>query len=122
MINGADVLRNRFEVTVAAIDKNVGHVLAGSAFRRPTLFYSLYAAIYDHLFGLKSRLERSAPRPLPAGLADRLHLVSNRIRTSDLPDKVQDAMERATADKARRDTRHKFIVEALDLDQAQRQM
>ncbi|MGH6896873.1 MAG: DUF262 domain-containing protein [Acidobacteriota bacterium] len=121
-LDGADVLRHRFEVTIAAIDKNVGDVLPASAFRRPALFYSLYAALYDHLFGLKSRLERSAPTPLPAGLADRLHLASNRIRTSDLPDKVQDAMERATADKARRDTRHRFIVEALDLDHAQREV
>jgi hypothetical protein len=97
-------------------------VLASSAFRRPALFYSLFAAIYDHLYGLKSKVEHGAPRALPAGLADRLRIASSLIRTKDLPDRVQDAMDKATADKARRDTRHKFIVEALDLDQAQRQV
>jgi hypothetical protein len=114
----AGVLRQRFEIAMGAIDRSVGDVLSRTAFRRPALFYSLYAAIYAHLFGLKSDLERSSTKALPADLADRLYDASNRIRTKDLPERVQDAMERATADKARRDTRHRFIVEALDLDQA----
>jgi Protein of unknown function DUF262 len=118
----ADVLRQRFDSTMTAIDKHTNTVLPFSAFRRPILFYSLYAAIYDHLFGLKSDLKRLSPRGLPADLADRLHFVSNRIRTKDLPEKVQDAMERATADKARRDVRHKFIMEALGLEQIKTEM
>jgi hypothetical protein len=121
-LDGTDVLRKRFEITMSSIDKHMGDVLASSAFRRPALFYSLFAAIYDHLYGLKSKVEHGAPRALPAGLADRLRIASSLIRTKDLPDRVQDAMDKATADKARRDTRHKFIVEALDLDQAQRQV
>lgn len=70
------------------------------------------------MYGLKSPLEHSKPKPLPGGVADRLRNASNRIRTKDLPEQVQDAMEKATADKARRDVRHEFILEALRLDPA----
>ena len=115
---GIDILRKRFENTTLGIDHHLGVVLPASAFRRPALFYSLYAAIYDHLYGLKFPLENTKPKPLPNGLADGLRNASNRIRTKDLPDEVQDAMEKATADKARRDVRHEFILEALHLDSA----
>jgi hypothetical protein len=117
VLDNSDILRRRFDMTMGSIDRELGDVLAGSAFRRPALFYSLYAAVYNHIFGLQSKLEQCEPNPLPPGLADRLRAASNRIRTKDLPDNVQDAMERATADKRRRDTRHGFIKEALGLDQ-----
>jgi hypothetical protein len=113
---GIDLLRARFETTAAVIDDHLGIALPSSAFRRPALFYSLYAAIYDHMYGLSSPLENVKPRPLPNRLADGLRDASNRIRTKDLPERVQDAMEKATADKARRDVRHEFIVEALHLE------
>jgi hypothetical protein len=38
-----------------------------------------------------------------------------RIATGKLPAPVLDAMEHATADKGRRDTRHKFFMESLEL-------
>lgn len=113
---GAEVLRQRFEITMAAIHAKLGGVLPGSAFRRPALFYSLYAAVYDHMYGLKSSLDPTKPKPLPSGLENALRRASTRIKTKDLPEKVQDAMDKATADKARRDERHIFLIEALGLE------
>ena len=114
----AEVLRRRFEVCMAAIDERVGAALPTSAFRRPALFYSLFAAIYDHIYRLKSSLDRTRPKTLPTGLQRALRIASARIKTKDLPENVQDAMDKATTDKARRDVRHRFIMKALGLESA----
>lgn len=114
----ADVVRQRFEAVIETIDKEVGSLLPSSPFRRPGLFYSLFAAVYDHMYGLGSSLKRRKPKPLPSGIKQSLERVSARIRSKELPEKVQDAIDKATADKARRDRRHRFIIGALHLEPA----
>lgn len=111
-----EILRKRFENTIVEIDRNFGDILPSSAFKRPALFFSLYAAIYDHMYGLRSGLETAKPKTLPKDVKDRLRTASTRIKTNDLSEKVQDAMDRATSDKARRDIRHRFLMEALALE------
>lgn len=113
---GASVVRQRFEATIGAIEQHLGDLISGSPFQRATLFYSLFAAIYHHMYGLASPLRRAKARPLPRGLSSSFQRASQRIRAKNLPEKVQDAMDRATADKARRDQRHKFIMGALKLE------
>lgn len=114
----AEILRKRFETVMVLIDASLGSVLPQSAFKRSALFYSLFSSIYEHVYGLGSPLKRAKPKSLPAGLANRLGKLSKRIRTKDLPEKVQDAMDKATGNTARRDVRHRFIVEALGLESA----
>lgn len=116
VLPGLDVLRKRFELTMVAIDSHLAVALPGSAFQRPALFYSLYVAIYDHMYGLKSTLKKVKPKTLPNDLEEKLRKTSARIKTKKLPKMVQDAMDKATADKARRDRRHAFILKALDLE------
>ena len=118
LLVGIDVIRKRFEITMSAIDGHLAVALPDSAFRRPALFYSLYAAIYDHMYGLKSGLRRAKPKTLPKNVENKLRKSSAKIKTKELPDEVQDAMDKATADKARRDTRHNYILKALGLESA----
>ncbi len=112
----ADALRSRFEHVINVLDQSVGKLLPTTRFTRPALFFSLFAAVYDHIYTLKSRLDRKRPKSLPRGFGQKLLKVSERIRLQDLPKSVADAMERATADKKRRDVRHKFLMKALDLE------
>lgn len=112
------MVRQRFEAIISAIDQSLGELLPGSAFQRPALFFSLFAALYDHMYGLASPLKRGRPKPLPSGIGPAFQRASTRIRSKDLPEKVQDAMDKATGDKARRDTRHKFLMRALSLEPA----
>ena len=114
----SDVVRQRFEATISAIDQSVGELLADSAFQRPTLFYSLFVAVYHHMYGLGSPLKRARPKPLPREIGDAFRRASSQIRSKNLPDKVQDAMDKGTGDKARRDQRHKFLMRALSLEPA----
>lgn len=111
-------IEKRFNATLAEIDSAVGDVLGTTVFRRAALFYSLFACVYDHAYGLGAPLDDRRPRPLPTGFRSRLERASQRIGLKDLPERVQDAMDRATSDKARRDERQKFIMEALGLEPA----
>ena len=113
-----DLVRQRFDETIGAISQHFGDSISGSAFQRPALFYSLFSAIYHHKYGLASPLRRAKPKPLPRGVQTAFERASKRIRSKDLPDKVQDAMDKATGDKARRDQRHKFVMGALRLEPA----
>jgi len=111
-----DIARKRFDSTIGAIHTSLGAEIPGSAFRRPALFYSLFTAIYDHMYGLGSPLTNKArAKQLPPRCAEHLLKASARIRSKALPDRVQDAMDKATGDKARRTERHKFLMKELHL-------
>lgn len=114
----SDVVRQRFEATVNAIDQALGELLPGSAFQRPALFYSLFVAIYHHMYGLRSPLRKKRPLSLPSRIGTAFQRASNQIRSKELPDNVQDAMDKATGDKARRDERHKYLMRMLKLEPA----
>jgi len=117
-LNNADILQRRFETILETIDGAVGDMLANTSFSRPALFYSFFGAICDHMYGLTSRLRRASPHKLPASLTQDVMRISDRIRAKSLPTKIQDAVERSTGDKVRRDLRHKFLMKELHLGRA----
>lgn len=113
---GADHLRRRFEVVMSMIDRRIGELLPQTRLRRPALFYSLFTACYDHIFGLKSKLRKSTARRLPTDLGTKLSRLNSDIQDAKLPENVADAMEKATADVGRRRTRHRYFVKRLGLE------
>jgi hypothetical protein len=118
-IPGGSQLARKFDRVMEAIDEACGSVLPETRLRRQALFYSFFVACYDHIYGLGSKYSKQQrPRSLPADIANRLHSVDDLIRSGSLPEKVQDAMDKATADKGRRDRRHKFLMEKLGLASA----
>ncbi len=112
------VIKKRFESVISAIDGKIGGEISTTAFRRPALFYSLFLAVYDHMYGLKSALDSRKSKLLPPSFAASLSAASKRIQSKTLPASVQDAMDKATADKARREVRHKYLLGALGLERA----
>jgi hypothetical protein len=60
------ILERRFRATVDEISQITKDSLEQSEFRRPPLFYSLFAAIYHQLFGVPNLKETSLERPLRA--------------------------------------------------------
>jgi hypothetical protein len=93
--------------------------MANSAFRRPALFYSLFVALYDHMYGLKSPCTAVKPKQsLPSKVAALFDKTSESIKAKTLDAVVQDAMDKATANKAKRDVRHRYLMKALGLASA----
>jgi hypothetical protein len=116
---GCVFAQRRLENVLLTIDTKLGEIISDTAFSRPALFFSLFAAIYDHMYGLGSPFNKKKAASLPSNIPTLLTSLSGRIRAGRLSEKVQDAIVKATADKARRDTRHKFLMKALDLEPAQ---
>lgn len=110
-----EFLAKRFEAVMEAINGTVGEALPNTAFKRPAIFYSLFTAVYDHMYGLASDLTSRRPAALPSSFADAVNSVSGRIRSGDLTEKVKDAMDKATSDKVRREIRHTFLMTELGL-------
>lgn len=114
-----DNVSMRFQKVMDAIEQHLGAQLPKSRVKRQALFYSLFTACYDHMYGLKSdSKKRKAAKDLPAGILDSFKRMDARISGGTLPAAVADAMEHATADKGRRDTRHTFFMESLNLASA----
>jgi len=112
------ILKKRFENTINAIDARLGDILCESAFRRPARFYSLFAATYHHMYGLRSPLRSKRARPLPRQFTQLVNRLSDRIEQKDLPEKVQNAMDKSTTDRIRRMERHRFLMRTLRLEPA----
>lgn len=109
------IVRKRFETTIDTIDVHFGDKLAKTAFKGPALFYSLFTAVYDHMYGLGSPIRKAKAKPLPSNCLDLLLSVSRRIQDKALPEEVQTAVDKSTTDKVRRLERHKYFMRAMHL-------
>lgn len=107
-------IEERFRQVMELIATMGGEKLRGTAFRREPLFLSLFIALYDACFGLpdstrpRIRFTESAKRET----WERLVEVSGITRLEDPPQEYRafvEASARATADSAKRRTRHDFI-------------
>lgn len=115
-VPGSAAISTRFQRVMDDLDEIIGDKLPQTRLRRPALFYSLFAAVYDHVFGLGSDLEsKRTAKKLPSDFAERVTDINKRIVSGKLPDDVLDAMVKATADLGRRRTRHRFLMERLGL-------
>ena len=113
---GAEVLFARFQRVMTELDDAVGEAIGQTVFRRSALFFSLFCAVYDHMYGLGSGYgKRRTAKQLPARFEESFKRVDKMIATGKLPDHVKDAVDKATADTGRRLTRHEFFVEELSL-------
>jgi uncharacterized protein DUF262 len=113
-------LTDKLQKVLDEIDRVFGASLSKTAFRRPVLFYSLFTACYDHMYGMAVKYSKPRKaRPLPTGSAGSLVAVSSKIVSGSIPEKVRDAIERATADTGRRRVRHEFFMGSLGLEPAQ---
>ena len=95
-------IETRFHTVMDTIDEKIGHKVVSQLFHRRTLFYGLFAAIYDLQFGLGSLLESSKPRPLSAASINTVILAGENIRSHLAPDKVMQSLTRRTTHEIER--------------------
>lgn len=106
---GGKIAADRFRSVMECIDRLLGDELNRTVYRSEVNFFTLFVYLYDVLYGLGSELKVKKPALLPEGLESSLENVSSRIRRSDVPEAVLDAIQRASADLGRRRTRLKFM-------------
>jgi hypothetical protein len=93
------------------IDATIGFAISKSLYSRDVFFYSLFAFIYDQLYGLGSDLSRKAKaRSIDRNaLQDCLLNVGEAFKNRNVPEDVVDAVERASSDYGRRHIRHQYL-------------
>jgi hypothetical protein len=107
-------LGRRFRKTTDMIDDLYGRVIARSIFTRQMHFFSLFAYIYDRMYGLGGPLSRRKPAPLPPDLHGRIGEVDRRFRDEMLPRRVLEAVSGAATDLRRRRIRLQFLASICD--------
>jgi hypothetical protein len=107
---GVDELKRRFAEVVDAIDELLGSEIVNTVYSRPEYFFTLYAYLYDTMYGLGSTMDSSSAKELPPNLRDSLLRVDEDFRTANVPLEVLPAVQRASADFGRRRARLGYLA------------
>ena len=107
-----NTFRKRFRDTLEQIDDLIGEDIAGSVYTSEVHFFTLFVFIYDCLFELGSDLvPTQKPRILKRGLRSSLLQVGREFQEQQVPERVLDAVRRASADLGRRRTRLEYMTQ-----------
>ena len=108
---GQDAVSERFRITMDTIDELLGSEIASTVFTSEVHFFSLHTYLYDVMWGLGSELSTAKGRRPPRTLRARLFELSRQFKDRDVPESVLDAVERASTDYGRRQTRLDYMHE-----------
>ena len=108
-----NTIENRFRIVINSIDDLIGEEINSSLYKNKTLFYILFAYIYDLQFGINSPLKKIKAKPVPKNIANKILNVSKLIETSKAPLKVLNSYERRTTDQNSRETLLKFVKDKV---------
>jgi hypothetical protein len=104
----------RFRHTMETIDKLLGSSFRSTAWRSEVNFFTLFCVVYDLEWGLGANLTKKVPSKLPSDTRKRVLEIGRDLREGNVPKKVLDAMQRASADLGRRRTRFEYVKHALE--------
>jgi hypothetical protein len=110
----SDMVAHQFSSVMEAIDTHYGDLIRRSVYSREVHFFTLFMYTYDALFDLSSETFRRRPRSLPRGYRVGLTEASRRFKELEVPQKVLDAVARASADFGRRRTRFQYLREVVE--------
>lgn len=99
----------RFRTVFEAIDNQLQQEVK-TLFWKKTLFYALFAGVYDLLFGLQSPLDKTKPEGLTDEQVAHIRLAGETIRNHSAPGKVIEATTRRTTNSGERKTLAKYIA------------
>jgi uncharacterized protein with ParB-like and HNH nuclease domain len=91
-------VQTRFRSVMDSIDDALGRDIRSTEFRKRTLFYGLFAFIYDAHYSLGSRLSLPCKKtPLPSDFPQKAHDVSDMFSKDKVPEEVSEAVTRRTS-------------------------
>lgn len=89
-------IERRFGIVMDTIDNAFGKELKYLPFSKKTLFYTLFAFIYDCHFGVKSHLKKIAHKSISPNVIAKVKLIAKRIEDKTAPEAVLEAATRRT--------------------------
>lgn len=106
-------IETRFHTVMDTIDDKLGPEVVSKVFHQKTLFYGLFAAIYDLQFGLGTTLDSSKPRPLSAASVKTVISAGEDIRAHLAPDRVMQSVTRRTTNEIERSNVFAYIKQGV---------
>lgn len=100
---------NRFRVVMDSIDAAIASQIRNLPYSKKTLFYSLFAYVYDVQYGLNSELVRTIPNKLNERTVSKLIEKGHLLKEGSLPKKVEDAIARRTTHASSRNALIEFL-------------
>jgi len=104
----------RFHAVMDTIDDRLGPALVSKFFRRRTLFFGLFASIYDLQFGLNSKLQPRKPTPLSAESVATILSAGEGLRDKSAPPEVLQSITRRTTNEIERTMVYKYIQSGVN--------
>ncbi|HEX5275178.1 MAG TPA: DUF262 domain-containing protein [Candidatus Rubrimentiphilum sp.] len=114
MFPGRNEVSRRFRTVMDAIDGLIGTEISSSAYSLDIHFYSLFAYLYDKMFGLGSNLAKRSPNRLPKSLREYLMDASTQIDDEEYPEEYAEAFQSVRPDAVSRQQRLRFLAEVCD--------
>jgi Protein of unknown function DUF262 len=103
-------VEKRFRAVMDQIDDNFGSDIVLLPFRQKTLFYSLFTAVYEVMFGVGSALKQIKPNAISSSLVTWIKKAGDKIVDRSAPEDVLDATGRRTTDLASRRIILKYLT------------
>jgi len=95
-------VERRFQAVMDTIDDRFGSDINAMPFRQKTLFYSLFAFVYDTMFGLKSPLKQKKATSFGSPETKAVKAAGRHIMARTAPESVLDATAHRTTDVSSR--------------------
>ena len=89
-------IENRFRIVMDTIDDKIGGNIRYLAFRKRTVFYGLFAVVYDLLYELNSPLQPLRPRRISPDDISRIKRAGDSIENRTAPEDVLESVARRT--------------------------
>lgn len=98
-------IERRFEYVMEIIDDKLGDEIKFSPYKKKTIFYCLFAVIYNAAFTLRSPLDKkSKAKVITDAEFTQIKVAGDRIHNKTAPDKVLEAASRRTTHPSSRTT------------------
>lgn len=104
--NEREIIEYRFDAVMNELNK-LGDFLPHSIFQKSTLFYILFASIYDLIFGINSELRKKTYPKLTSSLIEKIREIEKDIATEVAPINI---LEAASTRRATNITQRKLLV------------
>jgi hypothetical protein len=104
---------SRFRAVMDAIEDTIGEEMPRLAFRRKALFNTLATFYYSQMYGLKSKLVHSRPRPVKKAVREAVISGSEAIERGELSERLRTVLRGATAHLESRKLRLQFLQDLL---------
>ncbi len=120
-------IARRFRLTMDKIEDLLGHQMQTLAFSRKTLFYILFAFIYDELYGLRptakfeviegpsATLKKVPPAKISQKVKDGVQRASDAIKNEQVSEELLKVLRGATGNLGTRQTQMRFLRDTCDV-------